>query len=284
MSKKTVLDFLDMKIRSEKITFLTAYDYPLASFAEQAGIEMLLVGDSLGMVVYGLPGTIPVTMDEMIIHSRAVRRGAPNTFVIGDMPFMSYQSSVEKAVENAGRFLKEAEMDAIKLEGGRRVEKQIRAIVESGIPVMGHIGLTPQSSGQLGGFKAQGRTAEAARELMLDAIAIEEAGAFSILLEAIPPEVGAAITERLTIPTLGIGAGIHCDGQLLISGDMLGLVEAFTPRFVKKYTNLSELIMKAISEYVSDIKEMQFPEEKHTYRMKEGEAEKLGEFLRSLDK
>lgn len=284
MNKKTVLDFLDMKTRGEKITFLTAYDYPLASFAEQAGVEMLLVGDSLGMVVYGLPGTIPVTMDEMIIHSRAVRRGAPDTFVIGDMPFMSYQSSVEKAVENAGRFLKQAEMDAIKLEGGRRVEKQIKAIVEAGIPVMGHIGLTPQSSGQLGGFKAQGRTAEAARELMLDAIAIEEAGAFSILLEAIPPEVGEAITERLSIPTLGIGAGIHCDGQLLISGDMLGLVEAFTPRFVKKYANLSDLIIKAISEYVSDIKELQFPEEKHTYRMKEGEAEKLEEFLRSLNK
>ena len=243
MGKKTVLDFLDMKTRGEKITFLTAYDYPLASFAEQAGVEMLLVGDSLGMVVYGLPGTIPVTMDEMIIHSRAVRRGAPCTFVIGDMPFMSYQSSVEKSVENAGRFLKEAEMDAIKLEGGRRVEEQIKAIVEAGIPVMGHIGLTPQSSGQLGGFKAQGRTAEAARELMLDAIAIEEAGAFSILLEAIPPEVGEAITERLSIPTLGIGAGIHCDGQLLISGDMLGLVEAFTPRFVKKYANLSGVII-----------------------------------------
>lgn len=284
MGKKTVLDFLDMKTRGEKMTFLTAYDYPLASFAEQAGIEMLLVGDSLGMVVYGLPGTIPVTMDEMIIHSRAVRRGAPNTFVIGDMPFMSYQSSVEKAVENAGRFLKEAEMDAIKLEGGRRVEKQIKAIVEAGIPVMGHIGLTPQSSGQLGGFKAQGRTAEAARELMLDAIAIEEAGAFSILLEAIPPEVGEAITKRLSIPTLGIGAGIHCDGQLLISGDMLGLVEAFTPRFVKKYLSLADLIVKAISDYVGDIKELQFPEEKHTYRMKEGEAEKLDELLRSLDK
>jgi 3-methyl-2-oxobutanoate hydroxymethyltransferase len=284
MGKKTVLDFLDMKARGEKITFLTAYDYPLASFAEQAGIEMLLVGDSLGMVVYGLPGTIPVTMDEMIIHSRAVRRGGPNTFVIGDMPFMSYQSSVEKAVENAGRFLKEAEMDAIKLEGGRRVEKQIKAIVEAGVPVMGHIGLTPQSSGQLGGFKAQGRTAEAARELLLDAIAIEEAGAFSILLEAIPPEVGEAITNKLSIPTLSIGAGIHCDGQLLISGDMLGLVEAFTPRFVKKYLNLSELIIKAISEYVSDIKEMQFPEERHTYRMKEGEADKLEELLKSLDK
>ncbi|HXL05073.1 MAG: 3-methyl-2-oxobutanoate hydroxymethyltransferase [Firmicutes bacterium] len=284
MSKKTVLDFLDMKRRGEKITFLTAYDYPLASFAEKAGIDMMLVGDSLGMVVYGLPGTIPVTMDEMIIHSRAVRRGAPNTFVIGDMPFMSYQSSVEKAVENAGRFLKEAEMDAIKLEGGRRVKDQIKAIVDAGIPVMGHIGLTPQSSGQLGGFKAQGRTADAAGELLLDAIAIEEAGAFSILLEAIPPEVGGAITERLSIPTLGIGAGINCDGQLLISGDMLGLVEAFTPKFVKKYVNLSELITKAIAEYISDIKEMQFPEEKHTYRMKEGEVEKLQGFLKSLDR
>ncbi|MGE5587501.1 MAG: 3-methyl-2-oxobutanoate hydroxymethyltransferase [Clostridia bacterium] len=283
MAKKTVLDFVDMKRRGEKITFLTAYDYPIASFAEKAGIDMLLVGDSLGMVVYGLPGTIPVTMDEMIIHSRAVRRGAPNTFVIGDMPFMSYQSSVEKAVENAGRFLKEAQMDAIKLEGGRRVINQIRAIVDAGIPVMGHIGLTPQSSGQLGGFKAQGRTAEAARELILDAIAIQEAGAFALLLEAIPPEVGEAITKRLTIPVLSIGAGIHCDGQLLINGDMLGLVEAFTPKFVKKYANLAEIITNAISEYVRDVRDLKFPEDKHTYKMKEGEPEKLAEFLKSLD-
>ncbi|MBC7084002.1 MAG: 3-methyl-2-oxobutanoate hydroxymethyltransferase [Bacillota bacterium] len=283
MAKKTVLDFLDMKRKGEKITFLTAYDYPIASFAEKAGIDMLLVGDSLGMVVYGLPGTVPVTMDEMIIHSRAVRRGAPNTFVIGDMPFMSYQSSVEKAVENAGRFLKEAQMDAIKLEGGRRVINQIKAIVDAGIPVMGHIGLTPQSSGQLGGFKAQGRTAEAARELILDAIAIQEAGAFAILLEAIPPEVGEAITKRLTIPVLSIGAGIHCDGQLLINGDMLGLVEAFTPKFVKKYANLAEIITAAIAEYIRDVRELKFPEEKHTYKMKEGEAEKLAEFLKSLD-
>ncbi len=279
MPKKTVLDFLDMKKRGEKIAFLTAYDYPVASFAEKAGIDMILVGDSLGMVVYGLPGTVPVTMDEMLIHARAARRGAPETFVIGDMPFMSYQSSVEKAVENAGRFLKEAGMDAIKLEGGRRVIGQIRAIVDAGIPVMGHIGLTPQSSGQLGGFKAQGRTAEAARELILDAMAIEEAGAFSILLEAIPPEVGEAITKRLSIPVLGIGAGIHCDGQILINGDMLGLVEAFTPKFVKKYANLAETITKAISEYVRDVKDLKFPEEKHTYRMKEGEAERLREFL-----
>ncbi|MEW6106221.1 MAG: 3-methyl-2-oxobutanoate hydroxymethyltransferase [Bacillota bacterium] len=283
MAKKTVLDFLDMKRKGEKITFLTAYDYPIASFAEKAGIDMLLVGDSLGMVVYGLPGTVPVTMDEMIIHSRAVRRGAPNTFVIGDMPFMSYQSSVEKAVENAGRFLKEAQMDAIKLEGGRRVINQIKAIVDAGIPVMGHIGLTPQSSGQLGGFKAQGRTAEAARELILDAIAIQEAGAFAILLEAIPPEVGEAITKRLSIPVLSIGAGIHCDGQLLINGDMLGLVEAFTPKFVKKYANLAEIITAAIAEYIRDVRELKFPEEKHTYKMKEGEAEKLAEFLKSLD-
>ncbi|MGE5573392.1 MAG: 3-methyl-2-oxobutanoate hydroxymethyltransferase [Bacteroidota bacterium] len=283
MARKTTLDFMDMKRKGEKITFLTAYDYPIASFAEKAGIDMLLVGDSLGMVVYGLPGTIPVTMDEMIIHSRAVRRGAPNTFVIGDMPFMSYQSSVEKAVENAGRFLKEAQMDAIKLEGGRRVIKQIKAIVDAGIPVMGHIGLTPQSSGQLGGFKAQGRTAEAARELILDAIAIQEAGAFAILLEAIPPEVGEAITSRLSIPVLSIGAGIHCDGQLLINGDMLGLVEAFTPKFVKKYANLAEIITGAIAEYVHDVRDLKFPEEKHTYKMKEGEAEKLAEFLKSID-
>ncbi len=278
-----MLDFQEMKRKGEKITFLTAYDYPVASLAEQAGIDMLLVGDSVAMVVYGLPGTVAVTMDEMLIHCRAVRRGARDTFVIGDMPFMSYQSSVEKAVENAGRFLKEADMDAVKLEGGRRVLRQLKAIVDAGIPVMGHIGLTPQSSSQLGGFKAQGRTAEAARELILDAMAIEEAGAFSILLEAVPPEVAEAITDRLSIPVLGIGAGIHCDGQVLISGDMLGMVEAFSPRFVRKYADLAQVIRDAVSQYVRDVKELRFPEDRHTYKMKEGEPEKLRELLKTLD-
>jgi len=273
--KKSVLDFCKMKTDGEKITFLTCYDYPTATFAEKAGLDMLLVGDSLGMVVYGYKDTIPVTMDQMIFHAEAVRRGAPNTFLIGDMPFMSYQESVEKAINNAGRFYKETGMDAIKLEGGRRVINQIKGIVDAGMVVMGHIGLTPQSSGQLGGFKAQGRTADSAMELVLDAKAIEEAGAFSILLEAIPPEVGKIITERSRIPVLSIGAGIDCDGQLLIVGDMLGLFEAFTPKFVKKYASLSEDITEAFGEYIKDVKEKKFPEEKHTYRMEPGELEKL---------
>lgn len=279
--KKTISSFLTMKKSGDKITFLTAYDYPIAVFAEKAGLDMLLVGDSLGMVVYGYQGTIPVTMEEMIIHTKAVRRGAPNTFVIGDMPFMSYQESVEKAVHNAGRFYKEAGVDAIKLEGGRRVIEKIKGIVDSGMLVMGHIGLTPQSSGQLGGFKAQATTAEGAKELIADAKAIEEAGAFAILLEAIPPEVGKVITETAKIPILGIGAGLDCDGQLLIMGDMLGLFEAFSPKFVKKYANLSEDITSAFSAYVADVKERKFPEDKHCYHMKDEEMEKFKDEIRS---
>jgi 3-methyl-2-oxobutanoate hydroxymethyltransferase len=277
--KKSVLDFLKMKREGEKIAFLTCYDYPTATFAEKAGLDMLLVGDSLGMVVYGYENTIPVTMDQMIVHTGAVRRGAPNIFVIGDMPFMSYQESVDEAIHNAGRFYREANVDAIKLEGGRRVINQIKGIVDAGMLVMGHIGLTPQSSGQLGGFKAQGRTAKSAMELVLDAKAIEEVGAFAILLEAIPPEVGKIITERSRIPILSIGAGIDCDGQLLIVGDMLGLFEAFTPKFVKKYASLSEDITEAFREYIKDVKEKKFPEEKHTYRMEPGEKEKLEKIL-----
>ena len=275
MAKKTVLDFHEMKKKGEKITYLTAYDYPMASFCEKAGIEMILVGDSAGMVVHGYPGTIPMTMDQMIEHAEVVRRGAPDTFVIGDMPFLSYQLSVENAIYNAGRFYKEASVDAIKLEGGRRVIKQIEGIVEAGMSVMGHIGLTPQSSGQLGGFKAQGRTVETAIELVKDAVAIEKAGAFSLLVEAVPPEVGKIITETLKIPGLGIGAGMYTDGQVLIIGDMLGFFEAFTPKFVKKYANLAEIIVKAFTEYAEDIKTGKFPEEKHCYRMLEGEHEKL---------
>ena len=202
-----------MKSEGRKITFLTSYDFPTAQFAEAAGLDMLLVGDSLGMCVYGYEGTVPVVMDQMIFHAQAVRRGAPNTFIIGDMPFMSYQSSVEKAVENAGRFLKEAGCDAIKLEGGKRVARIIRAIAEAGIVVMGHIGLTPQSSGQLGGHKAQGRTADLAKVVVEDALAVQEAGAHMILLEAIPPEVGEYVARHLSIPALSIGAGPDATGN-----------------------------------------------------------------------
>ena len=273
--KKSVLDFHEMKKKGDKITFLTAYDFPTAQFAEDAGLDMLLVGDSLGMCVYGYKGTIPVVMDQMIYHADAVRRGAPNTFVIGDMPFMSYQSSLEKAVENAGRFLKEADCDAIKLEGGVRIAPQIKAIVEAGIVVMGHIGLTPQSSGQLGGHKAQGRTAETAQLVVEDALAVQDAGAQMILLEAIPPEVGKYISEHLDIPVLSIGAGPHCDGQLLIVSDTIGQFQAFTPKFVKKYCNVAAMVTDAMKAYAADVRDGRFPEDAHCYKMIAGEEEKF---------
>lgn len=271
--KKARFDFLKMKKDGTKLTWVTAYDYPIAHFAEEAGIDMILVGDSLGMVVYGYEGTIPVTMDECIIHCKAVRRGAARTFVVGDMPFLSYQVSVSDAISNAGRFLKEAGMDAIKLEGGRRVVDKIRGIVDAGILVIGHIGLTPQSSGQLGGFKAQGRTAASAEELIQDALAIQEAGAFALLLEAVPPELGKAISELLEIPVYGIGAGKHTDGQLLINGDMLGYFDAFTPKFVKKYANLAQVITEAMKSYVSDVHSGSFPGPEHGYAVLEKELD-----------
>jgi len=277
--KKSVHDFLKMKQSGEKITFLTAYDYPTAQFAEAAGLDMLLVGDSLGMCVYGYKGTVPVVMDQMICHADAVRRGAPNTFVIGDMPFMSYQSSADKAVENAGRFLKEADCDAIKLEGGVRIASKIQAIVDAGIVVMGHIGLTPQSSGQLGGHKAQGRTAEAAKLVVEDALAVEAAGAQMILLEAVPPELGAYITKKLKIPALSIGAGPGCDGQLLIVSDMIGQFQAFTPKFVKKYGQVAEMVTGAMKTYCEDVRQGKFPAEAHCYRMLSGEDRKFFELM-----
>ncbi|HNU79544.1 MAG TPA: 3-methyl-2-oxobutanoate hydroxymethyltransferase [Bacillota bacterium] len=263
--KKSINDFYEMKKTGEKVSWITAYDFPMASFAEQAGMDMILVGDSLGMVVLGYQGTVPVTMDDCISHCQAVRRGAPNTFAIGDMPFGSYQVSDEEAVRNACRFLKEADMDAIKLEGGIRVLSRIKAISDAGIVVFGHIGLTPQSSGQLGGFKAQGRTVDSARELIKDALAIQEAGARALLLEAVPPELTEYLSHKLTIPVYSIGAGLPCDGQLIICGDMLGLFQAFTPKFVKKYANVAEVIINAFKEYVADVKEEKFPEDKHVY-------------------
>ena len=277
--RKTIFDFQQMKKEGKKITFLTSYDFPTAQFAENSGLDMLLIGDSLGMCVYGYEGTIPVSMDQMIVHSQAVRRGAPNTFIIGDMPFMSYQSSVEKAVENAARFLKEAGCDAIKLEGGKRIAHVIRAIVDAGIVVMGHIGLTPQSSGQLGGHKAQGRTAEQAKLVVQDALAVQEAGAHMILLEAIPPEVGQYIAKTLTMPVLSIGAGPGCDGQLLIVSDLIGQFQAFTPKFVKKYCDVASMVTEAMKQYCEDVRKGAFPEEKHCYRMLEGEEEKFQKLM-----
>ena len=274
--KKGILDFRRMKKEGEKITWLTAYDYPTAQFEERAGIDMILVGDSMGNCVYGYSGgTVPVTMEQCIVHTEAVRRGAPNTFVMGDMPFLSYQTTPEDAVRNAGRFYKEAGVDAVKLEGGRRVSKVIKAIVDAGMVVCGHIGLTPQSTGQFGGYKAQGRTAESAHELIKDARTVQEAGVSLLLLEAVTPEVGKFITEALEIPVYGIGAGPYCDGQLLIVSDVLGIWEAFTPKFVKRYANMGEESVKAIQEYVSEVREGKLPTEEHWYKMIEGEAEKL---------
>ena len=282
MAKKKLsrIDLQQMKDKKEILVWITAYDYWTAKFAEEAGMEMILVGDSLGICIYGYDGTVPVTMDQCIYHSEAVRRAAANTFVIGDMPFLSYQVSVEEAVRNAGRFYKEARVDAIKLEGGRRVCPQIRAIADAGMLVMGHIGLTPQSSGQLGGFKAQGRTAETALELITDARAIQAAGAFSLLVEAVPPEVCRIIRDDLKIPVYSIGAGIDADGQLMICSDVLGVFQAFTPKFVKKYENLADKTLKAFTAYVKDVRSREFPQPEHTYRMVEGELPKLEKLLK----
>jgi 3-methyl-2-oxobutanoate hydroxymethyltransferase len=264
-----------MKDSGERVVWLTAYDFPTAQFAEEAGMDMLLVGDSLGMCVYGYAGTVPVTMDQCICHSDAVRRGAPNTFVIGDMPFLSYQVSCEEAVKNAGRFLKEAEVDAVKLEGGMRVCPQIQAIADGGMLVMGHIGLTPQSSGQLSGFRAQGRTADTAMALIEDARSIQAAGAFALLVEAVPPEVCKIIRDELIIPVYSIGAGAEADGQLMIVSDMLGIFQAFKPKFVKQYSNLAMRILTAFKDYKKDVKTGVFPGPQHTYKMVDEERSKL---------
>jgi 3-methyl-2-oxobutanoate hydroxymethyltransferase len=270
--KHSIHTLQKMKQQRESVAWLTAYDFPTAQFAEAAGLDMLLVGDSLGMCVYGYEGTVPVTMDQCIVHCEAVRRGAPNTFVVGDMPFMSYQVSDKEAVRNAGRFLKEAGVDALKLEGGQRVVSRIRAILDAGIVVCGHIGLTPQSSGQLGGHKAQGRTILSARALIQDALAIEHAGAQMLLLEAVPPEVAKFIRDLLEIPVFGIGAGPDTDGQLIIVSDIIGQFQAFTPKFVKKYCNVAQIVTDAMTVYVKEVREGAFPAEEHCYRMLKDEA------------
>jgi len=282
--KKGLLDFRRMKEEGEKVTWLTAYDYPTATFEEQAGIDMILVGDSMGNTVYGYAsGTLPVTMDMCIVHCQAVRRGAPNTFIMGDMPFGSYQTTPDDAVRNAVRFLKEAEVDSVKLEGGRRVVPMIRAIVDAGMVLCGHIGLTPQSTGQFGGYKAQGRTAESALEVIKDARAVRDAGAAMLLLEAVTPEVGGFIAKDLDIPVYSIGAGPLCDGQLLIVSDVLGIWEAFKPKFVRRYAEVADISVKAISQYVNEVRGGQFPEDVHCYKMIEGEAEKLEKLAKTLD-
>ncbi len=277
--KVTVRTLQAKKRRGEPITMLTAYDYPTAVAVDRAGIDVILVGDSLGMVVLGYENTLPVTMEDMLHHCKAVARGARYAFLVGDMPFMSYQVSVEEAVRNAGRFLQEAGMDAVKLEGGRERVETVRAIVAAGIPVMGHIGLTPQRVHQLGGFRAQGKTAAAAKQLVEDALALQEAGVFALVLESVPERLAALITERLRIPTIGIGAGPHCDGQVLVLHDLLGLFDRFTPRFVKQYAQLHAVIHEALTAYRDEVMQRRFPGPEHSVAMKEEEWAALLEML-----
>jgi 3-methyl-2-oxobutanoate hydroxymethyltransferase len=280
--KVSINDLYRKKAEGEKVSWLTCYDFPTAQFQEAAGIEMILVGDSMGMCVYGYQNTMPVTMDQCIVHADAVRRGAPTAFVMGDMPFMSYQESDQVAVANAGRFLKEANVDAIKLEGGIRTVSRIRAIVDAGIVVCGHIGLTPQSSGQLGGHLAQGRTADSAELVIKDALAVQEAGAHLLLLEAVPPELSSFITKKLHIPVYGIGAGPDTDGQLLIVSDLVGQFQAFTPKFVKKYCDVAQVYIEAFSAYIKDVKANAFPEDQHCYHIIRGEEENFAEMLKKF--
>lgn len=273
--KVTTRAFREKKDRGDPITMLTAYDYPTALAMDQAGVDAILVGDSLAMVVLGYENTLPVTMEEMLHHCRAVARGAKMALLVGDMPFMSYQVSVEEAVRNAGRFLQQGNMDAVKLEGGRERVEAIRAITGAGIPVMGHLGLTPQSVHQLGGFRAQGKTATAAKRLLEDALLLEEAGCFSLVLESVPARLAELISQRLHIPTIGIGAGVGCDGQVLVTHDLLGLFDRFTPKFVKKYANFHAEMQRAFIEYIEDVQAKTFPAAEHSVEMAEDEWQAL---------
>lgn len=273
--KNTVSTFREQKAKGEKISMLTAYDYSTAKLMDEAGINGILVGDSLGMVVLGYEDTLPVTMEDMIHHTAAVCRGAKNTLVVGDMPFMSYQVSVEEAVYNAGRLMKEGRCQAVKLEGGASVCPQIRAITNASIPVMAHIGLTPQSINAFGGFKVQGKSEEAAKKLLEDAKAVEEAGAFAVVLECVPAKLAELISKSISIPTIGIGAGAGCDGQILVYQDMLGLFSDFTPKFVKRYANVGEMMTQAFRDYIADVQEGSFPAPEHTFAISEDVIKKL---------
>lgn len=277
--KVTIRLIQAMKSRHELISMLTAYDYPTALIMDQAGLDIILVGDSLGMVVLGYDSTLPVTMAEMIHHCKAVARGAKYALLVGDMPFLSYQTSTPEAVKNAGRFLQEGGMNAVKLEGGSERAETIRAIVGAGIPVMGHLGLTPQSVHQLGGYRPQGRDAEAAYRLVEDAQILQEAGCFSLVLESIPGKLAELVSQRLAIPTIGIGAGAGCDGQVLVTHDLLGIFERFTPKFVKRYANLAGEMRRAFSEFTAEVRSNSFPGVEHTVEMSEDEWKGLEERL-----
>lgn len=273
--KFTVRSFLDAKRSSQKITMLTSYDYSMAKILDEGGIDAVLVGDSLGMTMQGRDSTLPVTMDEMLYHCRCVARGVQNAMVIGDMPFLSYQIDLTEAVRNAGRLVQEGGVGAVKLEGGRKMAETVRAIVGAQIPVMGHIGLTPQSVNMFGGFKVQGKEESRARELIDDAMALEDAGVFSIVLEAVPEALAKLITEKVSVPTIGIGAGRFCDGQVLVIHDTIGMYSDFTPKFVKQYANLKQTITEAVGAYIDDVRTQRFPEKKHTYGMDDSVLEKL---------
>ena len=265
-SRKTILDIKKMKGLGEKITVLTAYDYAISLLLDECGIDMILVGDSLGMVVLGYDTTLPVTMEDMLHHTKAVSRGAQNSLVIADMPFLSYQISPQAALANAGRFLQEAGAQAVKLEGGRETAETVLKITSAGIPVMAHVGLTPQSIHQIGGFKVQGKKEDAAQRIIEDAKILEQAGAFSIVLELVPEKLAEEITKSIGIPTIGIGGGVHCDGQVLVINDMLGLYDKFTPKHVKKYANLNPEIKKAVRSYITEVKNCSFPDSEHSFK------------------
>jgi 3-methyl-2-oxobutanoate hydroxymethyltransferase len=278
--KVNVQTFLRKKQLRDPITMLTAYDYPTAMAMERSGVDSILVGDSLGMVVLGYENTLPVTMEDMLHHCKAVSRGAQTPLLIGDMPFMSFQASDEDAVRNAGRFLQEGGMDAVKLEGGRERETTVRKIAGAGIPVMGHLGLTPQSVHQLGGFRAQGKTGHAASVLMEDALRLQDAGCFSVVLEAIPSRVAQYVTEKLSIPTIGIGAGSACDGQVIVTHDLLGLFDRFTPKFVRQYAHFYEDMSGAFEAYIADVQKRNFPADEHTFKISN---EEWNEFSAGVD-
>lgn len=273
--KVTITDLHEKKRQGRKITMLTAYDYSTAHLIDEAGVDSILVGDSLGMVALGLDSTVPVTMDEMIHHAKAVRRGTKYAFLVGDMPFLSYQVSKEDAIRNAGRFMKEAGCDAVKLEGGEEVLEYAIAIINAGIPVLGHLGLTPQTISKLGGFKVQGKDARAAEKILDDALKLERAGCFAVVLECVPEKLAQLITEELNTPTIGIGAGKYCDGQVLVTNDMLGLFDRFVPKFVKQYVKLSESISEGVKKYKEEVEKGAFPSSEHSFSIKEEELKKI---------
>ncbi len=273
--KNTKSTFLEAKKKGEKISMLTAYDYSTAKLIDESGVNSILVGDSLGMVMLGYDDTLSVTMEDMIHHTRAVARGVKNALVIADMPFMSYQTSVYDAVVNAGRLMKEGNAGAVKLEGGIDFAEHIKAITKASIPVVAHIGLTPQSVKAFGGFKVQGKTEEAAKSVIDDALAVEKAGAFAVVLECVPAALAKIITEKLSIPTIGIGAGVNCDGQVLVYQDMLGLYSDFTPKFVKKFGEVGEIMKDCFKKYHEEVVSGKFPREEHTFKIDESVIEKL---------